>query len=141
MTNFEFYARLGDGNEAHKHLLGLLSEDTDADLLTFSRGGIAGAPENIFCADGNSAGSAGIAEMLLQSHADEIHLLPALPAAWPTGSVSGLRARGGFTVDITWQAGQVTSYQITSAEPRAIQIRMHGELKTVTSAGVGAKHR
>jgi len=48
-----FYARLGDGDAAHKHLLGLVCEDTDADLLTFSRGGIAGAPENIFVVDGN----------------------------------------------------------------------------------------
>ena len=128
-----FYARLGDGAEAHKHLLGLLRADTDADLLTFSRGGIAGAPENIFCMDGNSAGSAGIAEMLLQSHAGEIHLLPALPAAWPTGHVTGLRARGDFTVDIAWQDGKITSYRIASAEPRETQVRIHGEWKTLIS--------
>ncbi|MHB8866263.1 MAG: glycosyl hydrolase family 95 catalytic domain-containing protein, partial [Pirellulaceae bacterium] len=128
-----FYARLGDGQEAHKHLLGLLREDTDADLLTFSRGGIAGAPENIFCVDGNSAGTAGIAEMLLQSHAGEIHLLPALPTAWPTGQVRGLCARGGFRVDITWHAGKITSYRIASPEPREVQVRIQGERKTLTS--------
>ncbi len=131
-----FYARLGDGDEAHKHLLGLLCEDTDADLLTFSRGGIAGAPENIFCVDGNSAGTAGIAEMLLQSHADEIELLPALPKAWPNGSVKGLKARGNVTVDMTWKDGKVVSHRLTSPAPREVKVRIHGTTTTQrTTAG------
>jgi alpha-L-fucosidase 2 len=128
-----YYARLGDGEMAHKNLINLLSSDTDADLLTFSRGGIAGAPENIFSIDGNMSGAAGIAEMLLQSHAEEIALLPALPKAWPTGSVKGLRARGGWTVDISWKDGEVTNFRIASAKRREVKVRVNGGLKTVTS--------
>ena len=129
-----FFARLGDGEAAHHHLLGLLTSDTEADLLTFSRGGIAGAEENVFCVDGNSAGAAGIAEMLLQSHADGIELLPALPKAWPAGRVTGLKARGNVTVDIEWRAGQVSAAAFRSPDPKPISVRVGGEVKTVVPA-------
>ena len=81
--------------------------------------------------DGNFGMTAGICEMLLQSHAGEIALLPALPAAWPAGSVKGLRARGNLTVDIEWESGKVTRYRIASPQPSPVSVRLNGELKTV----------
>ena len=74
-------------------------------------------------------GAAGIAEMLLQSHAGEIELLPALPKAWSEGSVKGLRARGGFTVDIAWKDGKVTSHRLTGQRGGMAKVRINGELK------------
>jgi alpha-L-fucosidase 2 len=115
-------ARLGDGNEAHTLLLGLLRKYTDTNLFTFYPSGFAGSAQEIFSLEGNSASTAGIAEMLLQSHGGEIQLLPALPIAWPTGSVKGLRARGGFEVDITWKGGQLASAAIRSDLGRRCRI-------------------
>ena len=69
--------------------------------------------------------------MLIQSHLDEIHLLPALPKAWSNGSVKGLRARGGFTVDIEWKDGKVTNYRISAKKRGTVNVRLNGEVKTV----------
>ena len=118
-----YYARLRDGVAAHLHLCGLIAHAADDSLLTYSRGGVAGAESNIFAIDGNTAGAAGIAEMLLQSHSDELLLLPALPTKWPTGSVRGLRARGGITVSIFWQNGDLSSALVKADREAELTVR------------------
>ena len=130
-ANFQmFYARLGDAENAYRQLCGLIDENTYRNLFTYSRGGIAGAPCDIFIIDANMAGAAAIAEMLVQSHAGEIELLPALPKAWPDGRVRGLRARGGLTVDLEWEGGKVVAYRIAGPENREISVRVNGERRT-----------
>lgn len=128
-----YCARLGQGDPAYRNLINLLASDTDSNLLCYSRGGIAGAPQNIAVIDGNTAGTAGIAELLLQSDNGELSLLPALPTAWPTGKITGLRARGGFTVDITWKDRKVVSYRVSSPISKDVSIRVDGVLKRIRS--------
>jgi alpha-L-fucosidase 2 len=118
-----YYARLWDGEAAHRHLVGLIAKATDDNLLTYSRGGVAGASQNIFAIDGNTAGAAGLAEMLLQSQGEAIHLLPALPVAWPKGSISGLCARGGFQVEIQWRSHRLVSATISSNRSASCHVR------------------
>jgi alpha-L-fucosidase 2 len=126
-----YYARFLKGDDAHKYLVGLVAKAADASLLTFSSAGIAGADQNIFAVDGNTAGTAGIAEMLLQSQAAYIEVLPALPAAWPNGSARGLCARGGFVVDIYWRDGKLTFATIHSRHGGSTPVRYAGHITTL----------
>lgn len=131
------WARLGDGDRAHRLLTQLL-QPADGGSTYNGRG--AGSYPNLFAAhppfqiDGNFGGCAGIAEMLVQSHQGEIELLPALPTAWPSGSVAGLRARGGLEVDLTWEDGRVTAFHVFSQQPQEVLVRVNGEARRVTSA-------
>ncbi|WP_051287063.1 glycoside hydrolase family 95 protein [Paenibacillus taiwanensis] len=100
-----FWSRLDEGDQAHQSLRRLLSKAVHPNLF---------GDHPPFQIDANFGGAAAIHEMLLQSHGDEIRLLPALPHAWPRGKVTGLRARGGFTIAITWEAGKLQQAQITS---------------------------
>ena len=130
------WARLQDGDRAHKLINNLMNYVTSM-KTTYGEGG--GVYPNLLCAhppfqiDGNLGYTAGVCEMLLQTNLDEIHLLPALPKAWPSGGVKGLRARGDFTVDIDWREGKVTGYRIASREPKEVKLRINGETKTVLS--------
>jgi alpha-L-fucosidase 2 len=126
-----YYARFLKGDDAHKYLVGLVSKAADANLLTFSSAGIAGADQNIFALDGNTAGAAGIAEMLLQSQAGYIELLPALPRAWPNGSVRGLCARGGFVLDVAWRDGKLSSAIVRSKHGGRTTVRYGDHLTTI----------
>lgn len=132
-----FWARIGDGNRAEKLLRSLL-KPAIVDGETHG-----GTYPNLFCShppfqiDGNLGGAAGVMEMLLQSHDNVIDILPALPDSWSSGSFKGLCARGGITVDCSWQEGKVEEVAITAERDCTVTLRLADQSTHVVRCKAG----
>ena len=109
------FARLRRPEDAWEHLNCLIKDFATNSLLDLH-------PPKIFQIEGNLGGAAAVIEMLLQSYHGELHFLPALPAAWPEGRASGIRARGGLCVGMQWNAGQLVSATIIGVKAQTCTI-------------------
>ena len=122
-----FWARLHDGDHAYKLLGDLLRPCVDEETLSVEGGG---TYPNLFCAhppfqiDGNFGGTAGIAEMLIQSQDGAIEFLPALPSAWKNGSFKGLKTRGGGEVSARWASGQLKEARLKATVSGSFKIKL-----------------
>ena len=117
-----FYARLHDGKAAGENVRLLLAKTTQDNLFNV---------HPPFQIDGNFGGTAGIAEMLLQSHEGVLRLLPALPPTWADGNIDGLCARGGITVGMTWEKGKLKSYRLLSTTSQRVRVAYGGTTRTI----------
>jgi alpha-L-fucosidase 2 len=132
-----FWARLHDGNRAYKLFTEIMKPTLKTNMNYGAGGGIypnllsAGPPFQI---DGNFGTTAGIAEMLIQSHAGFIELLPAVPDSWKaSGEVKGVKARGNYTVDFSWKNGKVINCRIISSRPRKVKVKINGLIKMLNT--------
>lgn len=123
------WARMGQGERAYSILQGLLGPERTYPNMFDSH-----PPFQI---DGNFGGAAGIIEMLVQSWGDEVRILPALPKAWPSGAISGVRVRGGIELDLKWEAGAVKRLTLRGPARAMVQLRHHGQARTVELNGSG----
>ncbi len=120
------YARLKDAAKAEECLNVLLGGFARENLLTMSPKGIAGAPFDVFVFDGNSAGAAGMGEMLVQAHEGYVEFLPCLPAEWKDGSFSGLCVKGGAEASAEWKGGRVVKASLKATADNLFRIRVPG---------------
>ncbi|MGO4372940.1 glycoside hydrolase family 95-like protein, partial [Paenibacillus sp. MCAF20] len=118
--NISIYARLEDAEMAHSYLTKLLGNPFPNLFNAHRHPKITFYPLTI---EANFAASAGIAELLMQSHAGELHLLPALPKAWPSGRIIGIRARGGYELDLAWADGKLQSAAIRASQSGCCRVR------------------
>lgn len=119
-------ARMHQGDEAHAHLSVLVGRASQPNLLT---------THPPFQIDGNLGGAAAVFEMLAQSHLGLVHLLPALPAAWPDGTVGGIRLRGGHSLGMAWRGGALEKASITPGADTVLRVRASTPLRVVASDG------